>query len=58
VNDLLNLTEAEDSEFNTHEDNVDLRNMAMEVIDSFKEGSIGEKLDIALEDDGNVPRLV
>jgi signal transduction histidine kinase len=58
VNDLLNLTEAEDSDFNTHEDNVDLRNMAMEVIGSFKEGPIGEKLDISLEDDGNVPRVV
>jgi signal transduction histidine kinase len=58
VNDLLNLTEAEDSDFNTHEDNVDLRNMAMEVIGSFKEGSMGEKLDISLEDDSNVPRLL
>jgi signal transduction histidine kinase len=58
VNDLLNLTEAEDSDFSTHEDNVDLRNMAMEVIGSFKERSIGEKLDISLEDDDNVPKLL
>jgi signal transduction histidine kinase len=58
VNDLLNLTEAEDSDFNTHEDNVDLRNMAMEVIASFKEGSMGKNLNISLEDNGNVPRLV
>jgi signal transduction histidine kinase len=58
VNDLLNLTEAEDSDFNTHEDNVGLRNMAMEVIASFKEGSMGENLNISLEDDGNVPTLV
>jgi signal transduction histidine kinase len=58
VNDLLNLTEAEDSDFNTHEDYVDLRNMAMEVIASFKEGSMGKNLNISLEDNGNVPRLV
>ena len=58
MNDLLNLTEAEDSDFNTHEDNVDLRNMAMEVIASFKEGSMGKNLNISLEDNGNVPRLV
>jgi signal transduction histidine kinase len=58
VNDLLNLTEAEDSDFNTHEDNVDLRNIAMEVIASFKEGSMGKNLNISLEDNGNVPRLV
>ena len=58
MNGLLNLTEAEDSDFNTHEDNVDLRNMAMEVIASFKEGSMGENLNISLEDDGNVPTLV
>jgi signal transduction histidine kinase len=58
VNDLLNLTEAEVSDFNTHEDNVDLRDMAVEVIASFKEGSMGKNLNISLEDNGNVPRLV
>jgi signal transduction histidine kinase len=58
VNDLLNLTEAEVSDFNTHEDNVDLRDMAVEVIASFKEGSMGKNLNISLTDDGNVPRFV
>jgi signal transduction histidine kinase len=36
VNNLLNLTEVEESDFDVHEDNVDLKNMIVEVIASLK----------------------
>ncbi|KUJ23052.1 uncharacterized protein LY89DRAFT_165704 [Mollisia scopiformis] len=58
VNDLLNLTEAEDSEFDVHEDNVDLRVMLTEVIVSFKSASARPELEIRLEDDSKVPTAV
>jgi signal transduction histidine kinase len=58
VNDLLNLTEAEESDFDVHEDNVDLKNMIVEVIASFKSGSSREHLEIELKDDESVPTIV
>jgi signal transduction histidine kinase len=58
VNDLLNLTEAEDSDFDVHEDNVDLKNMIIEVIASFKSGSSRHQVDIELEEDEEVSTVV
>lgn len=58
VNDLLNLTEAEDSDFDVHEDNVDLKSMIIEVIASFKSGSSHDQVDIELEEDEAVPTVV
>lgn len=58
VNDLLNLTEAEDSDFSVHEDNVDLKSMIVEVIASFKDGSTRKGLNVQLEEDQNVPTIV
>ena len=58
VNDLLNLTEAEESDFDVHEDNVDLKNMIIEVIASFKSGSSREHLEIELIADEAVPTIV
>jgi signal transduction histidine kinase len=58
VNDLLNLTEAEDSDFDVHEDNVDLKSMIIEVIASFKSGSSQDQVDIELEEDEAVPTVV
>jgi signal transduction histidine kinase len=55
VNDLLNLTEAEDSDFDVHEDNMDLRDTIVEVIASFKSGSSRNHLEIRLDDDETVP---
>jgi signal transduction histidine kinase len=46
VNDLLNLTD------------VDLKNMIVEVIASFKSGSSREHLEIELKDDESVPTIV
>lgn len=58
VNDLLNLTEAEATEFRIHEDHVDLRAMLSEVTAAFRDEALTRNLDINLEDDSDVPRLV
>ncbi|CZT46010.1 related to phytochrome [Rhynchosporium secalis] len=58
VNDLLSLTEAEDSEFNNHEENIDLRSMLQEVMDSYRDRSLRPGLQIELRDDFNVPTMV
>jgi signal transduction histidine kinase len=52
------LTEAEESDFDVHEDDVDLKNMIVEVIASFKSGSSREHLEIELKDDESVPTIV
>jgi signal transduction histidine kinase len=58
VNDLLNLTEAEESNFDVHEDNVDLKNTIVEVIASFKSGSSREHFEIELKEDESVPTIM
>jgi signal transduction histidine kinase len=58
VNDLLNLTEAEESEFDAHEDNVDLKAMIVEVIASFTNGSSRKRPEIELIQDESVPTIV
>ncbi|KAG4433743.1 hypothetical protein IFR05_010769 [Cadophora sp. M221] len=58
VNDLLSLTEAEDSDFHTHEENIDLRSMLQEVIDSYKDRSSRPDLQLDLRDDLHVPTIV
>ncbi|KAH6713916.1 PHY3, histidine kinase-group VIII protein [Leptodontidium sp. MPI-SDFR-AT-0119] len=58
VNDLLSLTEAEDSDFNTHEENIDLRSMLQEVINSYEDRSSRPGLQLELCDDLHVPTIV
>jgi len=58
VNDLLSLTEAEDSNFNTHEENIDLRSMLQEVINSYKDRASRPELQIELHDDLHIPTIV
>ncbi|KAH7346416.1 PHY3, histidine kinase-group VIII protein [Rhexocercosporidium sp. MPI-PUGE-AT-0058] len=58
VNDLLSLTEAEDTNFNTHEENIDLRSMLQEVINSYKDRSCRPELQLDLRDDVHVPTIV
>ncbi|KAH7410851.1 PHY3, histidine kinase-group VIII protein [Cadophora sp. MPI-SDFR-AT-0126] len=58
VNDLLRLTEAEDSAFNTHEENIDLRSMLQEVINSYKHRASHPELRIDLHDDLQIPTTV
>jgi signal transduction histidine kinase len=58
VNDLLNLTEAEESDFDVPEDDVDLQNLVVEVIASFKSGSSREHLEIKLTEDESKPMIV
>jgi hypothetical protein len=58
VNDLLNLTEAEDADFDIHEDNVDLKSLILEVITAFKDESIRKNLEIRLSKDEAVPATV
>jgi signal transduction histidine kinase len=58
VNDLLNLTEAENADFDVHEDNIDLRVMLSEVIDAFKNESSRRGLTFQQDCDSAVPRLL
>lgn len=58
VNDLLNLTEAEESEITVNEDNVDLKSMIVEVISSLHESSARHGLTITIDDDADVPTVV
>jgi CheY-like chemotaxis protein len=58
VNDLLNLTEAEDGVYATYEDDVDLRSMVSEVIGAFQSESTRKGLEVGFEDDADVPEIV
>ena len=58
VNDLLNLTEAEDTTFQIQESNVDLRSTLAEIIVAFEDEAIRRNLDIAIEDDPAIPELL
>jgi CheY-like chemotaxis protein len=58
INDLLNLTEAEDSDFDVFESNLDLRSLIYEVISAFSHETAKKKIDVVLEDDQSVPRIV
>jgi CheY-like chemotaxis protein len=58
VNDLLNLTEAEDVDFDIYEDNVDLRSLIREVITAFNDESTRKSLEIRLSEDEAVPTTV
>lgn len=58
VNDLLNLTEAEVSDFQIHEENVDLRSMLSEVVAAYRDEASRRHLHINLEDDSVVPRSI
>lgn len=58
VNDLLNLTEAEDGVYATYEDDVDLRSMVAEVIRAFQRESDRKGLEVGFQDDAAVPRIV
>jgi CheY-like chemotaxis protein len=49
VNDLLNLTEIEDVNFNIHEENVDLRNLLCEVITAFQAEAAKRHLTVDLD---------
>jgi signal transduction histidine kinase len=52
------LIEAEESDFDVHEDNVDLKNKIVEAIASFNSGSSREHLEIDLIEDESVPTIV
>jgi hypothetical protein len=54
----LNLIEAEESDFDVQEDNVDLKDKIVEVIASFNSGSSREHLEIELIEDESVPTIV
>ena len=58
VNDLLNLAQAEDYDFNVNEDNVDLKAMISDLINVFETESARRGLKLILEDDTAVPKLV
>jgi len=58
VNDLLHLTEAEESDFQVHEDNIDLRSLISEVAATFREEAIRKNLRIGIKDDTAVPQVV
>jgi CheY-like chemotaxis protein len=58
VNDLLQLTEAENADFHIHEDNVDLRSILSEVVAAFRDEASRRNLDVRIEDDKAVPQLV
>lgn len=58
VNDLLNLTEAEDANFNVHEDNVDLKDMLLEVVGAFETEAAKRNTRVVLEADISVPWIV
>jgi hypothetical protein len=50
--------EAEESDFDVYEDNVDLKNKIVEVIASFNSGSSREHLEIEPIEDESVPTIV
>lgn len=58
VNDLLHLTEAEESDFQVHEDNVNLRSMISEVVTAFRDEAKRRNLNINILDDKDVPQQV
>jgi anti-sigma regulatory factor (Ser/Thr protein kinase) len=58
VNDLLNLTEAEDVDFSVHEDNVDLRDILSEVVAAFEIEAAKRKTHVVLEADISIPWIV
>ena len=58
VNDLLNLTEAEDSSYQIQESNVELRSIVSEVLKAFEDEATRRGLDIAIEDDPTIPQLL
>ncbi|TVY58946.1 Phytochrome-like protein cph1 [Lachnellula cervina] len=58
VNDLLRLTEAENADFQTHEDNLDLRKMCHEIIGAFGAESARKKVEVRFQDDQEVPPTV
>ena len=58
VNDLLNLTEAEEADFQIHEETVDLRALLSEVAAAFRGEAIKRSLNINIEDDSTAPLAV
>jgi len=58
INDLLNLTEAEDTDFQIYEVNVDLNVMISEVVAAFKDETERKNLSVQVEHDIAVPRKV
>jgi len=58
VNDLLNLTEAEDTSFQIQESNIDLRSIVAEVVRAFEDEATRRSLEIIVEDDPAVPQLL
>lgn len=58
VNDLLNLTEVEDSVYNMHQDYVDLKAMIRTVIIAFQAGSSRKGLEVVLLADETIPSFV
>lgn len=58
VNDLLNLTEAEDADFSAHEDNVELRDVLSEVISAFETESAKRNIQVVLEEYISNPWIV
>lgn len=58
VNDLLHLTEAEGENFAAYEDNVDLRSLTSEVVDSFKDELARKGLEIGVHYEEALPQIV
>jgi len=58
VNDLLNLTEAEERDIQTYEENLDLRNLLFELAAAFRDEALRRDLSISIQDDSAVPHLV
>lgn len=58
VNDLLRLTEAESGEVAAHEDDIELRSFASDVIASFKDGLNKKTIHIRFQDDSSDPQIV
>jgi CheY-like chemotaxis protein len=58
VNDLLNLTEAENAEFKVSEEDVNLRLVVSDVVSAFTHESAKRNVDVLLEDDQDVLKIV
>jgi signal transduction histidine kinase len=58
VNDLLHLTEAEDTDFQVYEDNVNLRSLVSEVVAAFSDEALRRELHITIGDHEAIPQLV
>ncbi|KAF8855950.1 hypothetical protein BDZ45DRAFT_594901 [Acephala macrosclerotiorum] len=58
VNDLLNLTQVEDSIYNMHQDYIDLKAMIRSVVIAFKPETSRKNLEIVVDADQTIPSIV